>query len=889
VNRRDIYFQWWICFLFFGIFPEALAQYETANWVFKDFTINFIPENPAFNASIVNGNEGEYASYSTDRGELLIYTDGSTVWNGQGQILKNGQNITPYRTRSIIIPKPDKSDQFYIFSYNAFNVPGNNNNTLSVIVYATVDLAANNRQGEVIEKNNVLFNNMHGTFTISGNCDRSVFWLVSEVDTNLTEGSDKIYIFQIDKNGISGPFVSIPLNFNRGSNFKLSPDARKLLFTVTGSSGSATLVADFKPENLPNDPIENIKWLPATGPGEFSSQSRYIYLVSGNTISQYDVTTEKVVQFFPKAEFIGIPQMAANGKIYVPVADENKLMVIHQPDQAGQSCGFSESGLRIPFEAFVLPVFASNLFYRGPFILDAGSDKVICDEEEVLLGSPVNSVSSFSWSPAEHLDDPGKLQPLFQHVKGNSQINSFTYQLTATYEGCTQSDFVVIKISPKPTSALINGNTSVCPGVMNVPYWSDQREQVTYLWNVNGGIINSTAMADTIWIDWDSSSSAASVRLQIKDSIGCISDATFLNVLISDQLQPQLPLGLDSVCINLPGQHKYSVVNTPGSSYTWEITGGEIVKSDNNEVIVNWSEEIGAIWYSEKSITKEAICTGDSDTLKVILFKDPAALQLNYVTIDSIDEKRIHLQASAFYTDRIKDAAVLYRKEGEDAWNRLESISPSPAIKVSVDNLMTDDFIYQFQLEIVNQCDERVYGNIHNTILLNAEGDEANSTIGLLWNNYLFGKDDTTSYMVLRSMDGVHSLQQIAAVNSDTSAMINAQESFEFQMRVKAVSSDGLYTALSNEVVLRFEHMLYIPNVITPNGDGINDTFEISNIRLYPGNRLVILNRYGKSIYEKMNYQGGWNAGDEPSGIYYFSLHIPEKQKEFKGWLQVIR
>ena len=136
---------------------DVYAQYETANWIFSEYTLSFISENPTPTTPVLNNFTGVFASYSSDRGELLISTDGSTVWNGKGQIINNGENITPYRTNSIIIPKPGSDGQYYIFSYNAFNVPGNNNQTLSVIVYAIVDLRANNNQGQVIEKNKVLF------------------------------------------------------------------------------------------------------------------------------------------------------------------------------------------------------------------------------------------------------------------------------------------------------------------------------------------------------------------------------------------------------------------------------------------------------------------------------------------------------------------------------------------------------------------------------------------------------------------------------------------------------------------------------------------------------------------------------------------------------------
>jgi gliding motility-associated-like protein len=141
----------------------------------------------------------------------------------------------------------------------------------------------------------------------------------------------------------------------------------------------------------------------------------------------------------------------------------------------------------------------------------------------------------------------------------------------------------------------------------------------------------------------------------------------------------------------------------------------------------------------------------------------------------------------------------------------------------------------------------------------------------------------------LRSITDPKEFQRVEKVLTDTSAAISAEESFQYYLKVKAVRSDGRYVSLSNELEVEFQHDLFIPNVITPNQDGFNDTFEIENIRLYPQNRLVIFNRYGKSLHDETGYQGKWDAGDLSSGIYYFILIVPEKSKEYKGWLNVVR
>ncbi|WP_460969697.1 gliding motility-associated C-terminal domain-containing protein [Pontibacter aydingkolensis] len=80
-----------------------------------------------------------------------------------------------------------------------------------------------------------------------------------------------------------------------------------------------------------------------------------------------------------------------------------------------------------------------------------------------------------------------------------------------------------------------------------------------------------------------------------------------------------------------------------------------------------------------------------------------------------------------------------------------------------------------------------------------------------------------------------------------------------------------------------------IPNIFTPNGDGINDTFSVPMLELYPDNELVILNRFGKEVYRKESYQGNWNGENVVSGVYFYQLYIKKLDEHYKGWVEIVR
>lgn len=83
---------------------------------------------------------------------------------------------------------------------------------------------------------------------------------------------------------------------------------------------------------------------------------------------------------------------------------------------------------------------------------------------------------------------------------------------------------------------------------------------------------------------------------------------------------------------------------------------------------------------------------------------------------------------------------------------------------------------------------------------------------------------------------------------------------------------------------------LTIPNVITPNGDGINDSFIIQGLENYPGSKLIIMNRSGQKLFESNNYQNDFQANNLPEGSYYYILRVNDKnQTTKKGNLNIIK
>lgn len=78
-----------------------------------------------------------------------------------------------------------------------------------------------------------------------------------------------------------------------------------------------------------------------------------------------------------------------------------------------------------------------------------------------------------------------------------------------------------------------------------------------------------------------------------------------------------------------------------------------------------------------------------------------------------------------------------------------------------------------------------------------------------------------------------------------------------------------------------------IPNLITPNKDGMNETFNIgenNNLK-----KLKIFSRWGDEIYNNVNYKNDWDGNGASDGLYFYVLIFPDTLEEYKGWIQILR
>ena len=85
-----------------------------------------------------------------------------------------------------------------------------------------------------------------------------------------------------------------------------------------------------------------------------------------------------------------------------------------------------------------------------------------------------------------------------------------------------------------------------------------------------------------------------------------------------------------------------------------------------------------------------------------------------------------------------------------------------------------------------------------------------------------------------------------------------------------------------------------VPNVFSPNGDGINDSWSLEDTFLYAESEVRIYGRFGKLIFQSVGYHSPWDGTNEkgkdlPDGVYFYHLEIGNGFDPILGTVTIIR
>lgn len=226
----------------------ALGQHENDKWYFGDkMGLNF---TPVLTSPLANNKQSNNLASISDKstGKLLFYTNGYRVWGADNSILKNGINIhatangTNEAIASIIVPIPHSTSKYYIiYSHGHFINPPNDKG----LYYATVDMAANNGKGEVVQTNKFISTDRPFMLNVIKHSFNGNYWLISHNKTASFK-AHAITASGVEVNAVeSGPFPQLGSSTASSNGFFISSTSNDGKKIVTCYSVGKATVFDF--------------------------------------------------------------------------------------------------------------------------------------------------------------------------------------------------------------------------------------------------------------------------------------------------------------------------------------------------------------------------------------------------------------------------------------------------------------------------------------------------------------------------------------------------------------------------------------------------------------------------------------------------------------------
>lgn len=290
---------------------------------------------------------------------------------------------------------------------------------------------------------------------------------------------------------------------------------------------------------------------------------------------------------------------------------------------------------------------------------------------------------------------------------------------------------------------------------------------------------------------------------------------------------------------------------------------------------------------AETGVTKKLVIVSNSDCVVAFSEDIPPTINIFNSTVEKDNSIRVFWDIETF--PRIAE----YLVTRTDTTLRL-STTELQAIDVNLD---ADNNQYFYKIFYTNQCgNSSARSLITSPVLLKASAVTANA-VGLQWTHYLNAERSFSNYE-LEKLEEDGTVYQTIPLSKDTNYVDTEQDLVRQVLRYRIKTYINPTTNLvsySNTIEVKRKFKIFVPNAFTPNGDGLNDTFEPKAIFVKNFN-MVVYNRLGKVVYRTQDIEQGWdgnfNGKEATSDVYIYTIEMTDllgNEFKTKGTFTLIR
>lgn len=516
----------------------------------------------------------------------------------------------------------------------------------------------------------------------------------------------------------------------------------------------------------------------------------------------------------------------------------------------------------------------------------AGPDHNFCNENQKTIGQKGISGFQYQWNPENGLQNPQLAQSPTNLI--NSSFENIWSQIfirTVSLLGCQASDTVQVQVFPAVPKPVLSGPQFVCPGVQNVPYQLNMNPTIstfdflTFTFDLSGG--DSTGR---FLVNWNAENPNATAKIKLGNVFGCKPDSFILPVNVTRNLRPQTLLspGLnDSLCLANAQSISYRIQPfNPISRYDWAVhpPTSSSTSPTFDSLLLNFNlSGIYTLTLSESDTTPLAECFGKTD-FKVRIWPQPMAKAI-------LGKDSLCHQASSTFEIQNQKLESVYNWTSEKGI--IENTQPNGGkVNYTADFELQSDFT-SIQLSNTETSDKGCLGPENEKIVVVESLPKPvilSPQDNLEWKS-LEGQTYTASGRPGSSFQWEAENGNIAGGQGTKEVTINwLPNQLRYRLKVQEITRIGCLGE-SGMLSIPYDSALFVPNLITPNGDRKNDALFIQNLHFYPDNELILFDRWGRKVFQASPYTQNWPTEKIQNGLFFFNLQAGAQL--IKGWVMV--
>ena len=518
----------------------------------------------------------------------------------------------------------------------------------------------------------------------------------------------------------------------------------------------------------------------------------------------------------------------------------------------------------------------ARVFLERPTILMPTQDTVLCEGESLPLSArvPPNGINySYGWSgpTGQTTFNPATRDTVVSNMTiANEGWQVFT-MIPPSGNGCPSSDSVYVDIN-KVEPPVLTG-VQACDGDSATIYLANAAtyvgSSITYDWYFNGNLITNNADSLIIPNMSAADSGTYSMFIQVTEGPSVCSDSSVVGFDFDILDLPEAPVP----SVNLPceGQTLVLLNNAPGNTYSWSGPAGfSTTLSDPTRL--NATQAFAGLYIV--TITDGNNCS-NAGSVNVVISPTPAQPNVFYTDplcvgdlLELQDTSAYNFPPVAYYwespsgTIDTTTTGQLFLS-GASAGDYMLTVSMNGCPSATGDTTTVsygvvptgsnDYFSIEFR-------DSLTSASIGGNNIINNDNPNANG--------YLLSVVDSTE-------GGTIQLNQAAGTLNyyPRSGYFGVDTMYYTICDIECPNSCDTVQVLI-EVITDFE--CFVPQGISPNGDGVNDQVIVRCVNQYPNATMKIFSRWGTLVYEgaPTGWNGQFNNQDLPDGTYFYILKL---------------